>query len=137
MILEEIKNIKSDKTELKKFGITIGGALLIISLFLFIYEKPSTPYFIGVGLVFQIVAQIFPTLFLPIQKIWMAFAVVMGFVMTRVILAILFYIIITPISFISKIFGKDFLNLKIEKEKKSYWNLRNEEYKQSSTEKQF
>ncbi len=137
MILEEIKNIKSDKKELKKFGITIGGALLIISLFLFIYEKPSASYFIGVGLAFQIVAQIFPILFLPIQKIWMTFAVVMGFVMTRVILAILFYIIITPISFISKIFGKDFLNLKIEKEKKSYWNLRNEEYKQSSTEKQF
>ena len=137
MILEEIKNIKSDKKELKKFGITIGGAILIISVFLFIYEKPSAPYFIGVGLAFQIVAQIFPILFLPIQKIWMAFAVVMGFVMTRVILTLLFYIVITPISFISKIFGKDFLSLKIEKEKKSYWNLRDEEYKQSSTEKQF
>ena len=137
MILEEIRNIKSDKKELKKFGITIGGALLIISVFLFIYEKPSVPYFIGAGLAFQIIAQIIPILFLPIQKIWMAFSVVMGFVMTRVILALLFYIIITPISFISKIFGKDFLSLKIEKDKKSYWNLRDEEYKQSSTEKQF
>ncbi len=137
MILEEIRNIKSDKKELKKFGITIGGALLIISVFLFIYEKPSAPYFMGSGLAFQIIAQIFPILFLPIQKIWMAFSVVMGFVMTRVILALLFYIIITPISFISKIFGKDFLSLRIEKDKKSYWNLRDEEYKQSSTEKQF
>ncbi len=137
MILEEIRNIKSDKKELKKFGITIGVALLIISAFLFFYEKPSAPYFIGVGLVFQIVAQIFPTLFLPLQKIWMAFSVVMGFIMTRVILSVLFYLVITPISFISKIFGKDFLNLKIEKDKKSYWNLRDEEYEQSSTEKQF
>ncbi len=137
MILEEIRNIKSDKKELKKFGITIGVALLIISAILFIYEKPSAPYFIGVGFVFQIVAQIFPTLFLPLQKIWMAFSVVMGFIMTRVILSVLFYLVITPISFISKIFGKDFLNLKIEKDKKSYWNLRDEEYEQSSTEKQF
>jgi len=61
----------------------------------------------------------------------------MGFVMTRVILAVLFYLIITPISFVSKLFQKDFLNLKIEKEKKSYWNLKNEPYEKSSTEKQY
>ncbi len=137
MILEEIKNIKSDKKELKKFGVTIGGALLLISLVLFLQEKPSALYFMGGGVAFLIIAQILPILFLPLQKVWMAFSVVMGFIMTRVILAILFYIIITPISFISKIFGKDFLSLKIEKERKTYWNLRDEEYGQSSTEKQF
>jgi hypothetical protein len=137
MILEEIKNIKSDKKELKKFGITIGGTLLLISIFLFIYEKPSASYFMGGGFLFQAVAQIFPQLFLPLQKIWMAFAVVMGFVMTRVILSILFYIVIAPINFLSKLFGKDFLDLKIEKERDSYWNLRDEEYSKSSTEKQF
>lgn len=137
MILEEIKNIKSDKKELKKFGITIGGALLLIGIILFLLGKPSASYFIGGGLAFQIIAQTFSILFLPLQKIWMALSVVMGFVMTRVILAILFYIIITPISFISKIFKKDFLNLEIDKKKKSYWNLRDEEYEKSSTEKQF
>jgi hypothetical protein len=61
----------------------------------------------------------------------------MGFVMTRVILSILFYLIITPINFIAKIFRKDFLNLKIEKKKKSYWNLREVEYDKTSTEKQY
>ena len=137
MILKEINNIKSDKKELKKFGITIGGVLLIISAFLFIYEKPSASYFMGAGCAFQFIAQIIPIIFFPLQKIWMAFAVLMGFVMTRVILSILFYLVITPINLISRLFGKDFLNLKIEKEKKSYWNLRDEEYKQSSTEKQF
>jgi len=137
MILEEIQNIKSDKKELKKFGITIGGVLLLISAFLFIYEKPSASYFMGGGFAFQIIAQIFPKIFLPIQKAWMALAVVLGFIMTRVILSILFYLVITPINFISRLFRKDFLNLKIEKEKKSYWNLREIKYEKSSTEKQY
>jgi hypothetical protein len=137
MIIEEIKSIKSDKSELKKFGITIGAVLLIVSILLFIYEKPLASYFFGAGIGFQIIAQVFPIIFLPLQKIWMTFAVLMGFVMTRVILSILFYLVITPISFVSKIFQKDFLNLKIEKDKKSYWNLRNENYDKSSTEKQF
>jgi hypothetical protein len=137
MILDEIKQIKSDKKELKKFGVTIGGVLIIISIFLFVYEKPSAPYFMGSGLFLLIIAQIFSLLLLPLQKIWMTFAVIMGFIMTRVILSILFYIVITPISFLSKLFGKDFLNLEIEKDKNSYWNLRDEEYNKSSTEKQF
>jgi len=137
MIIEEIRSIKSDKSELKKFGITIGAVLLIISILLFIYEKPLASYLFGAGIVIQIIAQVFPIIFLPLQKIWMTFAVIMGFVMTRVILAVLFYLIITPISFVSKLFQKDFLNLKIEKEKNSYWNLKNEPYEKSSTEKQY
>ena len=136
-MIEEIKNIKSDKKELKKFGYTIGAILLIIGILLYIYEKQSAKYFLGIGLTFQIIAQTVPIILLPLQKIWMAISVIMGFIMTRVILFLLFYVIITTISFISKLFHKDFLNLKIEKEKKSYWNIRNEEYTKSSTEKQF
>ncbi len=137
MILEEFKNIKSDKKELKKFGVSIGIVSLVVGIILLIYSKQSYPYFLGVGGVLIISAYIFPTILFPLQKVWMALAVVLGFIMTRVILSILFYIVITPINFISRLFGKDFLNLKIEKEKKSYWNLRDEEYEKSSTEKQF
>lgn len=137
MILEEIKNIKSDKKELKKFGGQVGGILILVGALLFALAKSSALIFVGIGGFLAIAAFLLPILLLPLQKIWMAFAVLMGFVMTRVILSILFYLVITPINLISRLFGKDFLNLKIEKEKKSYWNLRDEEYKQSSTEKQF
>ena len=137
MILEEIKNIKSDKKELRKFGITIGIVSFLIAIVLLIYSNSSAPLFIAIGGVLTAAAYIFPTILLPLQKIWMAIAVVLGFIMTRVILSFLFYLVITPINFISRLFGKDFLNLKIEKEKKSYWNLREEEYEKSSTEKQF
>jgi len=137
MILEEIKNIKSDKKELKKFGGQVGGMLILIGALLFVFAKLLAPIFIGIGGLLAIVAFLFPVLLLPLQKSWMALAVVLGFIMTRVILSILFYLVITPINLISRLFGKDFLNLKIEKDKKSYWNIRDEEYKQSSTEKQF
>lgn len=137
MILEEIKNIKSDKKELKRFGNTIGIVLILIAIVLFIYSKSSAPYFLIIGGVLIVSAYTFHKILLPLQKLWMALAAVLGFIMTRVILSILFYLMITPINFISRLFGKDFLNLKIEKEKKSYWNLREEEYKKSSTEKQY
>ena len=54
----------------------------------------------------------------------MGFSVVMGFFMSRVILFILFYAVLTPISFITRIFGKDILDQRIDKKAKSYWHGR-------------
>ena len=51
----------------------------------------------------------------------MMLAILLGWIMTRVILAILFYLAITPIGLIAKLARKDFLGLKIDKLHESYW----------------
>ena len=137
MITEEIKNIRSDENELKKFGKAVGLVILIIGIVLMVYSNKLFPIFVATGTFFIISSYLSPSILLPFQKIWMVIAVILGFIMTRIILSVLFYIVISPINFISKIFGKDFLDLKIQKEKKSYWNLKEEKYEKSSTEKQF
>lgn len=138
MIKEEIKNINSSETELKKFGLTVGTVLVIIGLVLFYFEKSSYPYFSGLGAGLIIFGVVFPKTLLPIQKAWMAIAVVLGFIMTRVILSILFYLVITPIGLLAKLFRKDFLDRKFEKNKNTYWNYRVlKEYEKIDTERQF
>ena len=53
-------------------------------------------------------------------------------------LLILFYLILTPIGLIARIFGKDFLDLKLNKEQASYWNIRETvKYEKLDTERQF
>ena len=70
--------------------------------------------------------------------VWMIFAVILGWFMTKVILSLLFYLIITPIGLFLRIIGKDLLNLKEKKQQKSYWNMRNSEEEQNQNyEKQF
>ena len=62
----------------------------------------------------------------------------MGFIMTRLILGILFFLVITPMAIAAKLFGKDLLDQRINKNKKSYWNYRKKkEFKQSDYEMQF
>jgi multisubunit Na+/H+ antiporter MnhG subunit len=62
----------------------------------------------------------------------------MGFFMTRLILGVLFYLIITPIGLTAKLFGKDFIDQKINKGKKSYWNYREQkEFSKEIYERQF
>lgn len=138
MLLEEIKNIKSHKKELRKFGISVGAVILLISLLLLYWEKSFWIWFFIVADFLIIAGVLFPNILLPLQKVWMTLAVLLGFVMTRVILSILYYIIITPIGFITKIIGKDFLSLKIDKKAKTYWNYRTKkDYQKIDTERQF
>lgn len=138
MILEEIKSIKSDKPELKKFGITIGIVLLALGLVFYIYGNAASPSFVVAGVVIISAGLLFPAVLLPLQKAWMVLAVLLGFVMTRVILSVLFFLIFTPMNFIARLFGKRFLDLKIDKGATSYWNIRERKpHEKIETERQF
>ncbi|MBI9071469.1 MAG: hypothetical protein JEY94_07710 [Melioribacteraceae bacterium] len=138
MMLEELKNIKSGKKELRDFGFVIGAVLILISFYQLYKDIDLYVYFLSFGSAFAAFGLALPELLKPLQKVWMTLAILMGFVMTRLILGILFYLVITPMAIIAKVFGKDFLNMKIEKDKSSYWNVRPvKEYKQIDTERQF
>jgi len=138
MILEEIKEIKSDKKELRKFGYTIGIALLVIGTASLYFGKPLKLYLIGLGSLICLVGLIYPSLLKPFHKIWMSIAIVLGFIMTRIILSLLFYFVFMPMRFIARIFGKKFIDLKFKEKADSYWNKREiKMYESIDTERQF
>lgn len=123
-MFEEIKNIKTSNKDIKSFGITIGIILFIISAVLFYYDKSSYQIIAYVGCGLISFGLIIPILLKPIYILWMIFAVILGWVMTRVVLSAVFYIIITPIGIVTRLLGEDFLSLKNNKAD-SYWNSRN------------
>tara|TARA_B100000900_G_scaffold125965_1_gene106323 strand:+ start:614 stop:1024 length:411 start_codon:yes stop_codon:yes gene_type:complete len=136
-MIAELNNIKSSKKGLKSFGFTIGFILLIIGVFSLIREKELFIYLFSIGSVFIGLSLIAPIVLKPVHKIWMIFAVIVGWIMTRVILSVLFFSIITTIGIFTRLIGKDFLNLK-SKNDESYWNIRNKEYELNQDyEKQF
>ena len=137
-MFEEIKNIKSEKRDLRNFGITVVIILLIISGFLFWKEKESFQIFLAIGITLFLTAIAIPAVLKPVYWIWMIFATILGWIMTRVILSLLFYTIFTPIGLILRFFRKQFLGLRWDKSKESYWNFRTNEHLQNENyEKQF
>lgn len=137
-MIEEIRNIKSGKKELRNFGFTIGIVLLLIAGVLFYKNNNLFISFAYIAGVFIVLGFLFPQLLKPIYFIWMIFAVVIGWIMTRLILSILFFVIISIIRLIAGIFGKSFLELNISKDSKSYWNHRFSDVEMSQDyEKQF
>ena len=126
MLIEELKHIKESKKDLRKFGLTVGIVLLMISVILFMLDKSSYVYFGIIGGVLVLAGILFPSVLKTVNKVWMTLALILGWFMSRVILTILFYLVLTPIGFIAKIFGKRFLSLNIDQEEKSYWEKREE-----------
>ena len=137
-IRHDIKQLKTSDRDLRKFGLVVGGVFVALGLlFLFRYET-RTPYFVWPGGILMIAGAIIPRALKWIYIAWMSVAFVLGFVMAHVILALLFFLIITPLGLIARLSGKDFLSLKLDRSAKSYWIPRAQNSKSASDyERQF
>jgi Saxitoxin biosynthesis operon protein SxtJ len=109
------------KKELRKFGIVMSTPLGIIGGILFWKGKSSGGYFFVLAAFFLMSGLLFPGILRPIERIWMKFAEIISAVMTRVILTLTFYLVITPVGLLLRLMGKDLLQMKFEPHRKSYW----------------
>jgi hypothetical protein len=138
MLKEEFKYIKETRKDLRKFGLTVGSVLLLIGAVLYYFEKASAIYFTSIGGLLVLTAVAFPEILKPLNKIWMGLAIVLGYVMSRIILTILFYLVLTPIGLLAKVFGKKFMDVKYNKSAETYWEKRTtKEKNQLDYERQF
>lgn len=112
---------KKTSRELRKFGITMAVALGIFgSLFLW-RDKPAWPYLYAAAGMFLFLGVIAPRLLAPVEWAWMKMAHYLGLVMTRVILTITFYLVVTPLAVAMKLFGRDPMNRKFDPDATTYW----------------
>ncbi len=137
MLLNEIKNIKSSKKDLKNFGIVVGAVFLVLGFWFSYLGRSSSLVFVSAGAMLMFLGLAYPKMLKPVYRVWMAIAVVMGLIMTNVILAIFFYLAVTPFALILRLSGKHFLNLGLRTGQKSYWNYRSHETDKVDLEKQF
>ena len=121
-----MEKIRFDKKTLKKFGITMGIAFLAITVIIFIRHRHSILSTSIISAIFFILAFIMPVLLKPIYIFWMRLALILGWINTRLILLIIFYLIFTPIGLAMRLFGIDLLERRIGKSKETYWKKKDE-----------
>jgi hypothetical protein len=121
MIFDEFKHIDSGKKEIQKFSRVVGIAFVLLGILLWIVSGRihQIPFIIGVALI--VIGFVIPIALFPLHKFWMGLSIILGFISTRVILTIIYYLILTPIAVVGRLFGKDFIDEKIDRTKKSYW----------------
>jgi len=133
----EIKQIKSTPKQLRRFGLLVSGVILAIAAYNYFFGNPALVYLANIAVILGIGALVYPHPLKPIYWVWMALAVVLGWIMSRVILTILFYVVLTPIGLIGRLLGKRFLPLGIDKARQTYWEKRSQQSDPKACEKQF
>ncbi|NIN00913.1 MAG: hypothetical protein GTO24_23360 [candidate division Zixibacteria bacterium] len=112
---------ESSVKDLRKFAITLFCALGILGG-LFLWRKGDLGFlFWCIGVMILLAGLIRPGLLRPIQRGWMRAALLIGFFMTHLILALIYYLVFTPVGLVMRALGRDPLRLKFDQNAESYW----------------
>ena len=105
----------------RKFGIFFSIIFLILSAY-FYYENKQiiSLCLLGISTILILVTLINDNLLLPLNKLWMKFGFLLGILISPIVLGLIFFLLFTPISVITRSFGRDELRIKF-KRKKTYW----------------
>lgn len=133
------KNLNSTEEvvkELRKFGILIGFIITGISVVLFINDNDIVMYLFPVGLILLVLGVIFPVMLLPVYRVWMKAGHVVGKVNAFILMSIVFYCMVTPMSVLLRIFSKR-KKFSFRRNTRSYWIKRKPENYKETMNRQF
>ena len=123
-MIEEIEQISTRKKDIRKTGWVLGILAVLAGGYLFWKHGDGSLIFITAGAVLLLVSTIVPVVLKPLHLAWMTLAVILGWIMSRVILIVLFYLVVTPVALAARLAGTQFLELKWDSSQATYWNAR-------------
>ena len=107
--------------ELRKFGFNLGLGLNILGFIMFCRHRGYFIWFSGAGSVVLLTAILYQDILAPLKKILDFVILSISLSISIISLVIAFYLIFTPIAILLRLFGRDLLNKKINKNAPSYW----------------
>jgi hypothetical protein len=110
-----------NRKEWRKFGIGLSIVLAILTILRLIFSAELSLYLIIPSFPVLGFALFLPVVLKPLFVVMSYVGFVMSWVITRIAMTILFYLVFTPIGFIGRLFGKRFLDLKFIKDEDTYW----------------
>jgi len=111
---------------LRRFGLVVGGVFAALAVLLALRHRFNLSFraFTAAGLILIVLALVAPSRLDPVERIWMKFGAMMGWINTRVLLAAVFFVVLTPVSLLLRVLGRDLLKRRFERSAPSYWQER-------------
>ena len=105
----------------KSFGIVFFLVFLLISIYPLTNNENVRYWSLIVSLIFLILGLLNSAILSPLNKLWFKFGIILGKIVSPLVMGIIFFLVVTPIGLLMKIFKKDLLNLTFNDKKKTYW----------------
>ena len=104
----------------KSFGLVFFVVFFLISVYPLLNAENIRFWSLIVAIIFLTLGLLNSKILTPLNKIWFKFGLLLGSIVSPIVMGIIFFFVITPISSIMRILGKDILNLKWNNTN-SYW----------------
>ena len=127
--------MKNKKSNNRSFGILFFIVFLILGLYPTLKGNSPNIYLISISIPFIILGIINSKILTPLSNAWIKLGEILGIIIAPIVMAIIYFFILTPISIVVRIFGKDLLSIKFNKQVNTYWINRKKNI--SSMKKQF
>jgi len=107
--------------QLRQFGWLMGGVFTVITVWpLVVRGEGIRVWAFIIAAVFGVLGAIFPNALKPVYRGWMFFGEKIGWVNSRILLGLVFYGMVTPISWLMRLLGKRPLQLEFDPKADTY-----------------
>jgi hypothetical protein len=108
----------------KGFGLLFFVVFFVIGLWPLITNESPRIIFLIFSLIFLILGLMNSKILAPLNKLWIKFGELLGKIIAPIVMFIIYFAVLTPLSFIVRAFGKDLLKVKFSNKVNSYWTKR-------------
>ena len=110
----------NSKNKNRSFGLLFSAIFAGFGLWPLTKGENVIIYLIIISLTFLLLGLLNSKILSPINKAWTKFGEFLGAIIAPVIMAIVYFVVLTPISLLVRIFGKDLIGLKYSKKNDTY-----------------
>lgn len=107
--------------ELRRFGVVMAVAFAVLSGIFLWHEKVWATWLFWPSGGFLVLGLVAPRALGPVEMVWMAFAEVLGRIVTTLILTITFFLVITPLGFLVRLMSRDSFGRHPDRNATTYW----------------
>ena len=108
----------------RNFGIVFFVVFLVISFYPLSFGGGVAKWSLAGSIIFLVLGLINSKILTPLNRLWFKFGILLGRIVSPIVMALIFFAVVTPIGLTMRLLRKDVLNLKYNK-KKSYWIEKN------------
>jgi len=123
------------KNQNRSFGLLFFIFFLALALWPLTKKGEINLYLIAIALIFLVLGLLNSRILSPLNKAWIKLGEILGRIIAPIVMAIVYFLILTPISLLVRLFGKDLIGMKFSSDIKSYWVKRKKRL--GSMDKQF
>ena len=122
-------------TQNRSFGILFFVVFLALGLWPLTKGNEINVYLTSISLVFLVLGLFNSKILSPLSKAWIKLGEILGKIIAPIVMALVYFIILTPVSLLVRVFGKDLIGLKFKKNQNTYWIKRKKDL--GTMDKQF